>query len=791
MALRKLIDELHRRSIWQVLAGYAVFTWLLFETFDLLRVAVGLPTWVEPTAAVLLVVLLPALLATASVQKGRPARWPRVVLHDDDARGEAAAEPAPVVSGGSPVPAPGASRPVRRPSAETLLTWKNTLLAGLGAFAMLALVTAIYMILRTAGIGPAGTLVAQGTLDEREQLILADFASPAELEDLAQAITEGIRLDLAQSPVVRLHSQRSVSAALDRMEMEPDAALDMDLAREVAQREAIRGVVGGELQRVGSRYVITAQVLSAADGSVLVSRRVTTRSTDDIVHAVDELSKALRERIGEPLASIGRADPLERVTTPNLDALRRYSSAVRAIDIEGAPDRGIALLEEALELDPTFAMAWRKLGVALGNRAEERGRIVHALTEAYANRDRLSPRERDLAIAAYETNVTGDLDAAMAAYQTLLDREPEHDVALNNLGDLLMRLRDYEAAEPLFGRALELDTADVIPFQNMVLTRANLGDFDGAAALEGEYPALLHDPTVREHIANVFAARGDYAEAGARLIALRADEGLSPFWPRQTSAQLGALAAVEGRLGEAEARYREAMTLAEGRGLRRQALVYATRLARLDLWVRNDPGRAIATLEDALRLHPLDDLEPLDRPSLELAEVFAAAGDAARAQALLSAFESDVESSLRGREQQIGLDRARGALALARGEWAEAIERTRASDAGTCVLCALPQLAVAYERAGQADSAIAVYERYLEVPYLWRVRDTDGWFLARTHERLAALYEARGEPEASSPHLGMLVELWDRADDELQARVADARRRLERAIAPSGSAPGD
>jgi len=791
MALKTLINELHRRSIWQVLAGYAIFAWLLFETFEVLRTAVGLPDWVEPTAAVLLIIILPALLATASIQKGKPAPWPRVVFD-----GEAGDEGAPA-AGGRPSRDPSrepvaaraepAQTPLRpRRTARDVFTWRNTVAAGVGAFAILALATAVYMILRTAGIGPAGTLVAQGTLDERERLILADFSSPEDLRELARTITEGLRLDLAQSPVVRIHQQRYVSAALDRMELEPDARLEMELAREVAVREAIRGVIGGELRQVGSSYVITAQVVDASDGSVLASRRVTARDEDDIVKAVDELSKKLRERIGEPLASIGRADALERVTTPNLEALRKYSSAVRAIDVEGAPDRGIALLEEAVALDSTFAMAWRKLGVALGNRGEERVRIVEALTQAYANRDRLSARERDLATAAYETNVTGDLQAAMAAYEALLEREPDEDVALNNLGDLHIRLREPEVAWELFERALGIDTADAIPFMNLVLTRTHLGEYDAAAALEREYPWLVHDPTVREHFAQVWAARGEYDEAETRLRELRDDEVASPFWQRLTSAELGGIAATRGRLAEAERGYREAMVAAEGRGLRRQALIYAIQIARLDLWVRRDPVAAIAALDETIRTHPLEEIEPLDRPAPELAELFALAGEPGRAEALVSAYEAEVDETLRGLEQRIALERARGAIALARGETARAVERTRASDQGTCLTCALPQLAEAFERAGQADSAIAAYERYVETPYLWRTRDTDGWFLARAHERLGTLYAARGDSAEGGRQLARLASLWADADEELAPRVAEARRRASELVAGSG-----
>ncbi len=789
MALKKLIGELHRRSIWQVLAAYAVFTWLLFETFEVLRVAVGLPDWVEPTAAVILVVLLPALLATASIQKGKPARWPRFAS-SPDAPDEAPTPVSPVEPPAAetvteavelePTVAPAAARPRRRVGAGDLLTWRNTLLGGVGAFGLLAIFTAAYMILRTLGIGPAGTLVAQGTLDERERLILADFASPADLDEVARAITEGVRFDLTQSEVVRLHDQRYVSAALDRMELEPDAQLDLELAREVALRESIRGVVGGEIRRVGSRFVLTAEVVTADEGSVLVSRRVTARDMDDIINAVNELAKKLRERIGEPLRSIGRADPLERVTTGNLEALRKYSSAVRAIDVEGAPDRGIALLEEAVQLDSTFAMAWRKLGIALNNRGEERARIVEALTQAFENRDRLTARERDLATAAFYSNVAGDPNAAITAYETLLERNPDEGVALNNLGVSHLELRNERVAVDYFQRALAIDSTETIPFMNLIWTYANLGDFAAASQHIESYPWLIHDPTAKEHAAQLLASQGRYSEAASALMALRDEQVASPYWRTQTSFELGALAAVQGRLAEAERHFRDAMASNERRSLPRGYLVDATRLARLELWVHEDSPGALTVIDFALDRYPLEDLDPFDRPYLALAEVYALGGQPGYAQELLDRYEAEIPAELRPLPQRVAVDLVRGAIALGEGRGAEAVEATRAADRGTCLLCALPQLGRAYELAGQRDSAIAVYERYVETPWLFRARDTDGWYLAWVLERLGNLYEEAGETAKAADSFARLARLWAQAEDDLRPRAERARQRAAR-----------
>ncbi|MDH3734471.1 MAG: hypothetical protein OEU54_13150 [Gemmatimonadota bacterium] len=783
MALKKLIEELHRRSLWQVVVAYLVFTWLLFETFEMLTTTVGLPTWVEPTAAVLLIVLFPALLATASIQKGPRAAWPRLTSEPKADRAPVGG-PAPDDRAGAfpavPVEEEDTERTGRRRWAMgRLFTWRNTLAGGVGAFVILALVTTVYMMLRTAGIGPAATLVAQGTLDDRERLILADFASRPELDDLAMAITEGMRLDLAQSPTVRIHSPRAVAAALARMELEPDAALTSDLAREVAVREDVRGVVAGEVSQVGSGYVIRAEVLSAGDGAVLISQRATARNEDGLVDAVDELSKKVRERFGEPLGSIGRSEPLERVTTGDLGALRLYSSAIRAIDVEGADDRGQVLLEEALARDSTFAMAWRKLGIVLSNRGEERRRVYHALEQAFNYRDRLTARERDLAAAAYYANATGETELAAEAYLSLLDREPDEGTALNNLGVLNLELRNEAGAIPLFLRALQTDSTASIPFMNLIWAYGNQGDFSTAVEHIDSYPWLIDDPTAREHEAQLWAAEGEFEEARTRLQGLRAIQSASPYWRTQTSDELAGVAATQGQLGEAEEHYRDAMASLVERGLPSAAIVEATRLARMYLHVTDDGPGALATIDFALRSHPLEDMDPLDRPYLDLAEVYAAAGRATRAQQFLDEFVETVPVDIHSSEQRTQFDRVAGAIALAAGRAEEAIDVTRRSDRFTCKLCALPQLARAYEAAGHRDSAIAAYARYVETSYVFRTRDTDPWYLGAIHERLGELYEATGQRAKAVEHYTRLVRLWEDADDRLQPRVERARARAQ------------
>jgi hypothetical protein len=56
----------------------------------------------------------------------------------------------------------------------------------------------------------------------------------------------------------------------------------------------------------------------------------------------------------------------------------------------------------------------------------------------------------------------------------------------------------------------------------------------------------------------------------------------------------------------------------------------------------------------------------------------------------------------------------------------------------------------------------------------------DSWFLAAAHKRLGELYEARGDHPRAVAHYGEFLELWKRADPDLQPKVAAVRTRLER-----------
>ena len=787
---RQLVGEIHRRSLWQVLGIYLGASWVVLQVVEILTESVGLPDWVQPFAIVLLLIGFPIVIATAFVQEGVGARGP------DSARPEVrpVADPAPA-AGATPTTeardeSPATEAPLPEPPDDRrthhrFFTWRNALLGGAAAFTLLGIVTAAWMIMRTLGVGPAATLVARGVLDERDRVIVAEFTSETGDSLLARTATEALRVDLSQSTAVRVVEPRYVAEVLRRMERDPNERLSVATAGEVAVREGIKAVVAGEINAAGAGYVLTAELLTADRAQVLVSQRETATDSTRIIGAIDQLSKKLRERIGESLKSIQADDPLEQATTASLDALRMYSQAVHAIEVEGRPEKGITLLEEAVALDSSFAMAWRKLGIALGNRGEEPSRAVAALQRAYDNRDRLTRVERFITIGSYYDNVTDETDKSIAAYENALEAYPDHPWVLNNLGGQYAELRDFERDAELLQRAIRADSTSPLSYINLVFRQVSLGRHEEALQTLETYEARFPDsPRSEESRAYLASSGGDYEMAAEHVERVRANEARSPFWRAYTSTLLGNFAATQGRLAEAEEHYRAAAATNEERGLDDRQLESLLDLAFLRAFVAEEKGEAAALAEEALQRWPLEAMDPLDRPYLAAASTLARAGRLARAQAILDEYEA---LGLVVENAQRDLHWMRGEIALADGRAEQAVvELRRAHErADACILCALPSLAEAYARSGEPDSAIAIYGRYLDTPVGFRVWG-DRFNRGPSYEALGRLYDERGDWEKAAEYYAKFVELWTDADPVLQPRVEAAQRRLDEIFAERG-----
>ena len=639
--------------------------------------------------------------------------------------------------------------------------------------------------MRAAGIGPIGSLMAKGILDSDERLILADFADRTPEGALGETVTALFRIDLTQSTSLRLLEPTQLAPALTRMERDPSEPLTQAVALELAEREGIKGVITGEVLPLGSGVVISTRLVTA-DGETLVAMDQTARDVADIPQAVDALSAQLRERIGESLRTIQGDPPLHQVTTSSLEALRKYAQAAQAND-RGDWERAVTLLEEGLEQDSTFAMAWRKMGILYQNEDRDPERARTSLSRAFELRSRLTDRERYLAEAAYFTYVEDDRHRAMQAYETVLESYPEDRIALNNLAVAYGGMGDQERAAEIYLRSIRAGIAPAVTYSNAAETLYDLGQADSALfVLERFAEAYPENPDVHRYGAALASARFDYDTAEPHLRRLFEAQAGNPAGEAAVLGDLAGLSLVRGRPQAALDYMVQVFDRQEMVGVKfipqPRPIFEAMGGAIIQSTFFENNQEAVAILDRAWPGRPTEGVDPSSLSHLELAAVYAVSGRPDRARELLDDYRAEVAPEFRETDgAQSSLHLLLGAVATAEGRHEDALQETlRAKElVPNCALCVLPELGDAYAEMERHQEAVESFEEYLNFPVLFRINN-DNLNLHRVLIGLGQSYEALGDEERAAEYYRRIVELWSDPEPELQPRVEELKAALRR-----------
>ena len=646
------------------------------------------------------------------------------------------------------------------------------LTASAAVVATVVLTTAGWLLARPGQGDP--TLLSTRSLALRDRILVADFTDRSGDTTLAAAVTEAFRTDLAQSPVVRVMTPRQVRASLEMMRQSPDIALDDSLARQLALREGVKAFVTGSLVRLSGNFTIAVQLVAAHSGEALAAVRENAADTSQIILAVDRASKTLRRRIGESLRDLERAPSLEQATTASLPALRWYSEAHRLVR-QGKRSEAVSRFERAVALDPEFAAAHLSLSMLYGAMSDE-GRAYLARQKALEHQDRLTFLERSFFVGS-RAYAAQDYVTAIRIYTEAVGLYPDNIPAINNLALAYQDSRQFAVAESLFRRAFEIDSTVANLLFGVHGSQALQGKFaEARATLDTIARRFPGHPVYLVEALQDAAAQQDWPRAEQVAWTTIREVGTGTLQQIDPYEALAGIAMTRGRLSEAERLWKTQLELTRRFGVMGRHLFGILQRGYLLLRHRGDSAGAVALVDSALRVTPLDSLLPGDRRYDEVMRFYVAAGQLARIGPLMKAAvatDSALHRTLPG-------DRlwTRGVVALAEGRIPQAIELlSQAAEKSYCTNCVLPDLGRAYEAGGNLREAAAAYQRYITTPWLWRYEPDAvelGWIL----RRLGELYEHQGDASRARMARQQLIDLWDRADPELHPLLDSVRTKL-------------
>ncbi len=666
-----------RRGVFGVAALYAVGAWVVLQVADL-----AFPGWDIPESAIRYVWLGALLLSPVALIIG----WRYDVSLEGIRR--------TATTGGDP-------RDMQRTD------W--VLLGVLGSLCAIVLAGVLLKVLDVREPGYPGIAALEAPDHSIAVLPFADLSGEPGNEYFGDGITEQLLNELSRIRGLQVAARTSSFYYKGRNEP----------MTEIGRALGVRSLLEGSVRKVGDTVRVTAQLIDAETGYHLWSQ-TWDRRLDDIFAVQDEIAQRITRTLEVRLQDEGLA-AIDRGGTLSAAAYDLYLRAVaeRYETSDGAVARSNALLEQAIDIDPEFALALDALAygylLQVWSGERERGtameQAAELLTRALEQEPELEQAHASLGLLA---SMAGEFEEANARHERALEINPNYFGAQVNYGLSLVhqsRLKDASAA---YYRALALDRMN----GNLAF---NLGSL---LMLQGQFAdgrdMLERSLTIQPERADVRAALthwpGQYGELAAAV-----HNGRSTFADHPDNARnIGALAHAYRLLGLED----------DAAALLDEAAAAGTAnldLGRMEHAFATGDGLAYAAL--ARRHFEQLDLsrgDPLNTGDQAVARRYGLA-------LLLQNEDTEAASVL---------------------HWAaggdEGIQRTTYDFMGTLKL-----LALGWQRSGREDDARVLIDQCLELTLTAR---ESGWATPVLSVRLAEIHLLNDDKEAAIAELNLAVE---------------------------------
>ncbi len=323
----------------------------------------------------------------------------------------------------------------------------------------------------------AGTVAVEETRSPTPLAVLyfENLTGDPDLDWLRNGITTMLVTDLSQSPDLAVLNTGRLHKILKDLDALEETVLSSDLVRGLGEHADIETVVRGSYARVGEVLRISIAIEDAASGEILKSHSIEERGEESLFAMVDQLSAAIRDNfeVGRPAES---PSTVRIATTSSLAAWRLYAEGM---DLAHRSDSlaAITALEQAVAIDPSFALALDDLGRIHGN-IGHLGRAREYKRRAFEQKDRLPLPDRYRVEASYYATRWATNGRAIETYREGLRLYPDQRAWRNNLARRYAYLERYQEAIAEFEVLIARGTTHAAAYSDIANAYAALGRFE-------------------------------------------------------------------------------------------------------------------------------------------------------------------------------------------------------------------------------------------------------------------------------------------------------------------------
>jgi TolB-like protein len=478
--------ELKRRNVYKVAVAYAVVSWLLIQIATQLFPFFEIPNWAVRLVVLLLILGFPVALILSWAFEITPEGIKR--------ESEVAHEQSKTRHTG------------RRIVGLTIVV--AVIAAGLLVFQLLRSKSAVTPRQNEAASGRAGP-AAEISAKSIAVLPFDNLSDDKSNAYFAEGIQDEILTRLSKIASLKVISRSSTQ----KYKSAPDNL------REVGQQLGVANLLEGSVQKAANAVHVNVQLIKAATDEHLWAESYN-RKLDDIFGVEAEVAQSIASALNAKLTG-EEQQVLAQKPTENSAAYEAYLRG-KALMWEGNEDAvraAIQSYEEAVRLDPQFALAWAGLSSArsVGFYYMDSTPAARAAAEqSLAKAEVLQPElpEIQLARANFGYFVVGDNKHVRDVLQQLHLIWPNNAEVIQLLAFTYQRLGEWQKAIDAFDQVIVLNPRYLLVRKFAAYTRCDVRDWPGAQRIVDEaleiWPADLNLLAIK---AQIFQANGQLDQA--------------------------------------------------------------------------------------------------------------------------------------------------------------------------------------------------------------------------------------------------------------------------------------
>jgi eukaryotic-like serine/threonine-protein kinase len=340
---------------------------------------------------------------------------------------------------------------------------------------MIALATLTYAYVRRSGI----SVVSTDPIESVAVLPFVNVNNDPNAEYLSEGISDSIINSISRLPKLKVISLNAVLRYKGK-QTDPQS---------IGNALKVRAVLMGRMTQQGDSLVISTELVDVRDNRRLWGEQYN-RKLSDIIAVQTEIAQAISERLRLRLTGEEKKQ-LARNYTQDTEAYRLYSLGMHSgrQNTEEALEKGIEYFEQAIKLDPNYALAYTGLF-----------RFYYGLGQAGRRLPTESRRRMEW--------------AAMKAVE-LDDSSTEAHVELATIRKVNW---DWAGSEREYKRAIELDPDSASPYFSYASFLMDVGRADEAMVYATRAEDLNREQHYPSVVAMVYLYQGEYDKAIERIL---------------------------------------------------------------------------------------------------------------------------------------------------------------------------------------------------------------------------------------------------------------------------------